>query len=108
MGDLSLLTRNTYLGIVSLACCLDDTLTAIPLSKPMPLSPPPILMTTHIWEMREEEVVEGGRDLKVNQSPLDYGASCASWELPLPRNPSKNAFPALSVGGRGSEFIHGI
>lgn len=40
---------------------------------------------TLIWEMRKEEVVEGGRDLKVNQSLLDYGASCAFWELPLPK-----------------------
>lgn len=74
------LSHTTHiLALFPWPCCLDDTLTTIPLYKTMPL------MMTLIWEMRKEEVVEGGRDLKVNQSLLDYGASCAFWELPLPK-----------------------
>lgn len=56
-----------------------------PWMTPLPTSYHSVLclpMMSLIWEMRKE-IVEGGRDLKVNQSPLDYGASCACWELPL-------------------------
>lgn len=78
---LSLVTRNTYLGIVSLAWCLDDTLTTI-----SPFQNHATHDDTHLGN--EEERGCRGRERHEGQSViLTLWASCACWELPLPKEP---------------------
>jgi len=91
---------HTHLGIVSLACSLDDTLTNI-----IPLSSLPSYDVTHLGN---EEGDCRGRERPEGQSVTLrlWGFLCLLGTATDPE--PKNAISTLSVGGRGPTFAHGV